>query len=247
MQNNWLITQLINRTVDGARLPQVSVLIEFEMQGCAVASNCQRTFNTHVYETSAVDSLTARNARNYRQVKRVSSYNAGSRLNETVTVNFNTSHSSFYFAIQDETTCVVITRLIIFYYVCPEQTVNLVHYPQTIAPISDTVIVTPSCVSNAEVADVRSPPRLACTNEGRWYHFIGSCSCIPGYLNNQYESTESCIACPSGTYLSPSNASCSVCPANSVSEQEGLSYCTCVDGYYRALRGEEDMPCECKF
>ena len=31
------------------------------------------------------------------------------------------------------------------------------------------------------------------------------------------------------------------CPrANSVSEREGLSQCTCVDGYYRALKGEED-------
>ena len=29
------------------------------------------------------------------------------------------------------------------------------------------------------------------------------------------------------------------CPANSVSEREGLSQCTCVDGYYRALSGEE--------
>ena len=50
-------------------------------------------------------------------------------------------------------------------------------------------------------------------------------------------------ACPAGTYLSPSNGSCSDCPANSVSEEEGLAQCTCVEGYYRAPRGEEDLPC----
>ena len=37
-----------------------------------------------------------------------------------------------------------------------------------------------------------------------------------------------------------------MCPANSVSEEEGLAQCTCVEGYYRALQGEEDLPCDCK-
>ena len=52
-------------------------------------------------------------------------------------------------------------------------------------------------------------------------------------------------ACPRGTYLSPSNGSCSTCPANSVSEKEALTQCTCLEGYYRAPQGEEDLPCHC--
>ena len=44
-----------------------------------------------------------------------------------------------------------------------------------------------------------------------------------------------CIACPAGTYLSLSNNSCSTCPANSISEEEGLTQCTCADGYYWEL------------
>ena len=115
-QSNWLITQLINRTVNGTRLPQVSVTIEFELQGCDVTLNCQRTFNTHIYETSSVANAERRNLTNYRQVERVSPDTTdGSRLNVTITFSFNTNHSSFYFAIQDETTCIVITRLIVFY------------------------------------------------------------------------------------------------------------------------------------
>ena len=55
--------------------------------------------------------------------------------------------------------------------------------------------------------------------------------------------THAYAACPAGTYLSPSNGSCSDCPANSVSEEEGLTQCTCVEGYYRAPQGEEDLPC----
>ena len=111
-QNNWLITQLINRTVNGMRLPQVSVMIELEQQGCDITLNCQRTFNTHVYETSSVDPLGARNLNNYRQVQRVSPDNTtGIRLNKTININFNTDHSSFYFAIQDETSCLAITLI----------------------------------------------------------------------------------------------------------------------------------------
>ena len=53
------------------------------------------------------------------------------------------------------------------------------------------------------------------------------------------------VACPAGTYLSPSNGSCSDCPANSVSEEEGLAQCTCIEGYQRAKQGEEDLPCTC--
>ena len=52
--------------------------------------------------------------------------------------------------------------------------------------------------------------------------------------------------CPNGTYFSPNNNNCSVCPANSVSERDGLAQCDCIDGYYRAATGEEDLPCRCK-
>ena len=73
-QSNWLITQLINRTVNGTRLSQVSVLIEFELQGCDATLNCQRAFNTHIYETSSEDSIERRNLANYRQLESFTSY-----------------------------------------------------------------------------------------------------------------------------------------------------------------------------
>ena len=93
-QNNWLITQLINRTVNGTRLSQVSVLIELEPACGAPNVNCQRTFNTHIYETSSEHADAARlNISNYRQVQRVSPDGpAGDIVNETIMVTFNTDH-----------------------------------------------------------------------------------------------------------------------------------------------------------
>ena len=185
-QNNWLITQLINRTVNGTRLPQVSVTIEFELQGCDTTLNCQKTFNTHIYETSSVDSDEARNISNYQQVQRVSPDNTdGTRVNETVVINFSTDHQAFYFAIQDETSCIVITRLIMFYYICPKQTADLIIFPETFAPPGNQagiplVSVTASCVANAEPENGLAP-LPSCLSEGIWSLVpTAGCKCTAG-------------------------------------------------------------------
>ena len=190
-QDNWLITQLINRTVNGARLPQVSVMIEFEQRNCDITLNCQQTFNTHVYEISTDNSTEARNLSNYQQVQSVSPDNTGgNRENETVTVNFSTNHSSFYFAVEDEKTCMVITRLIVFYTVCPAQTANLIQYPETISPSTNpqrnlSSPVTASCIENAEPENGIAPI-VSCGAEGIkfWKDVVPGegCHCVSGYF-----------------------------------------------------------------
>ena len=155
------------------------MLIEFELQGCDITLNCQRTFNTHVYETSSVDSAAARNTNNYRQVERVSPSNTGgSRVNETVTINFNTDSSSFYFAIQDETTCIVVTRVIVFSTVCPAQAVDMISYPLTVAPLTGITTISTSCVENAE--PVGADPKVVCSTDGSWNALTSQCRCRPG-------------------------------------------------------------------
>jgi hypothetical protein len=101
-------------------------MIEFELQNCDIILNCQKTFNTHVYETSLVSDAARRNLSNYRQIVRVSpDVTTGARVNETVVVTFQTNNEPFfYFAIEDETTCITITRMIVFYNVCPNQTID---------------------------------------------------------------------------------------------------------------------------
>ena len=179
-QSNWLLTQLINRTVDGSLLSQVSVQIEFELQNCDVTLNCQRTFNTYVYETSLASDDTRKILRNYRQVMRVSpDITTGARVNETVIVTFQTTEPFFYFAIEDETTCVVVTRMIVFYNVCPNQTIDLVSAPEIIAPATGFTEVEGSCASNAETENDNAP-KLICSPDGTWTVFGSGCRCAPG-------------------------------------------------------------------
>ena len=168
-------------------------MIEFEQRNCDITLNCQRTFNTHVYETSTENASAARNISNYRQVQRVSPDVTSERVNETVMIGFSTDHSFFYFAIEDETTCIVITRLIVFYYICPKQTADLIIYPETLAPSGNQAAipltsVTANCVASAEPENGLAP-LLSCLSEGIWSLVpTAGCRCIAGY----FQSNETC-------------------------------------------------------
>ena len=194
MQNNWLITQLINRTVNGIRLPQVSVVIEFKQRDCDVSLNCQRTFNTHVYERSSEDYTLARVISNYRQVQRVSPDDTtGNKVNKTVNIDFSdeSQETAFYFAVQDETSCITITRMIVFYHICPRQTFDFIHHPETIAPrfstqnvaVAPITVRTATCVDNAE-AENGMALLAFCSSGGVWSTPPGKgCHCMRGFAN----------------------------------------------------------------
>ena len=169
--------------MNGTRLPQVSVTIEFDLQNCDITLNCQRTFNTHIYETSSENGTAARNISNYRQVQRVSSSDTtGTRMNETVVANFNSNHSSFYFAIQDENSCLVVTRLLVFYHVCPASSLNdPTRIPETIAAGISSV-VQGYCVENAQTRNYNYYFSLLCVSGGAWFPPVGGqCHCLPAY------------------------------------------------------------------
>ena len=182
------------------RLSQLSVMIEFELRDCDISLNCQRTFNTHVYVTSSVNATAARNTNNYRQVQRVSpSSITGTRENITIAVNFNTNNSSFYFAIQDETTCIVVTRLLVFYHICPKQTVNLIQYPEIIAPgpelFGQSLAVNALCAMNAEPMGGSASLVLSCAAGGVWSRMpLGAgCRCVAGYFRSNEMCQCECI------------------------------------------------------
>ena len=85
-------------------------------------------------------------------------------------------------------TCISISRLALYYYICPEQVVNLVKYPETISPAlnSDSdVLLEATCVDNAVLSSSES--RLECSQRGRWKKHDIVCSCVQGhYLFNDF-------------------------------------------------------------
>lgn len=128
-QDNWLITQYISRRVNGTLLPDVSVLVAFELQGCTIGTtNCNSFFAVYIWETSAKNGTAARDTRNYQLVEDgIIIVGDNGFHNETREVAFNSSseegdeeeeHGGFYLAIRDTSTCIAINRLLVLYNVC---------------------------------------------------------------------------------------------------------------------------------
>ena len=187
-QNNWLIIQHISRQTT-TLLPQITVIIEYEFSNCETVINCARTFTIWKYANSTVDATLARDTSKYTQVVAIAPEDTtGSvRQNETIEVDFLGSETGFYLAIRDEDSCLLIHRVLVFYYVCPAITENLIIHPEILAPpISPTSqpinVNGGRCVPNASFA-VGSNPVLTCSQGGIW-SVIVNCMCNRGFTMN---------------------------------------------------------------
>ena len=188
-QDNWIITQHISRMVNGTALQQVTVQVDFIMNTCNIQNNCRRAFAIHKYETSTINTTAARNLSNYEFVDQIVPKNgSGSvRENGSVNISFATQATGFYLGIQDETSCIVIHRVLVFYYVCPAVTSDLITHPETIAPIigaSTPVQVVGNCVESARPQS-GATPYLTCSQKGVWTVNVGAgCVCNPGFQSS---------------------------------------------------------------
>ena len=139
-QSNWLITQHISRQLsDEQLLDYVSVQIEYELNGCDVSRQCRQSFDVFRWDTSDIDSAAARDVSKYMFVERISPEDTSGtmRANSTLTMDLTSvTETGLYLALVDLSTCIAVHRLLVFYYVCPAETSNLITRPETIAPES---------------------------------------------------------------------------------------------------------------
>ena len=96
---------------------------------------------------------------------------------------FSINTKGLYLAVVDRGSCTSIIRISVFYYICPEQTVNLVRYPETVAPPFSNPQdreATGVCIDNASQAS--ADLMLECEIRGEWeQNNDAMCSCNPGY------------------------------------------------------------------
>ena len=185
-QDNWLITQHISRMVNGTALQQVTVQVDFIMNTCDVDNNCRRSFAIHKYETSTINATAARNLTNYEFAGQIVPRDGSGtvRENGSVELSFSTEATGFYLGIQDDNSCIVIHRVLVFYYVCPAVTSDLIARPETIAPISGARQVVGQCVENAS-PESGAGPLFICSQNGIWTSNIGTgCVCGSGFQSS---------------------------------------------------------------
>ena len=193
-QNNRLITQHINRTVDGALLTHVTLRIEFQMLPCPFREFCERIIDLFKLETSVISRPEARDrVDDYVQIGSVvtgSSDEQDMFGTHNQTIDLVTEESGFYLAIHDSGACIQITRLVVLYYVCPNVTSNLVVHPKTLAPSDENrqgVRVMGNCVDNASPSSFESFVQLTCLARGSWLETsstLSQCVCDKGYYVN---------------------------------------------------------------
>lgn len=188
-QDNWLITQHINRVVNGNPLPQVRVLVEFEYN--CNDTRCEITLGLYKYETSVMQQMSlVRDTSQYDLETFLVSIQdtQQNRQNKTLEINFDTNQHGFYLAFRDGTTCIEITRVMVFYNVCPGGAGMFVTRPELIAPRithfskHNPISVTVNCVERAST-DSGVTAMISCTQGGVWTIPSGrQCHCFPGHV-----------------------------------------------------------------
>ena len=117
------------------------------------------------------------NTENYEQFGRARPSSTNSLYTETYSFTLDPSDTGFYVALRDIGTCVGISRLRVYHYICPSQQKGLVLYNETHVPESGSVNVNFNCVDNAE----SESDTVACNHDGTWG--VPVCKCNVGYEN----------------------------------------------------------------
>ena len=182
-QENWLITQHINTVLPGGeRLRKVTAQFEGILNGCDISRMCRQSFEVYKWETSTIDSTAAANTTNYVRVGRVSPDVTSGTMEFVASYDIELSAiGGFYLGVVDLSTCVTLTRVLVLYYVCPEETSELIHRPEAIESqsLEGSPSVEGECVENSSTPSVASP-LLVCTARGQWQAIV-PCLCNPGH------------------------------------------------------------------
>ena len=184
-QKNWLITQHINTVLlggGGERLRKVTVQFEGTLNGCDISRQCRQSFDVYKWETSILDRIAAANTSNYVRVGQVSPDDTSGSASFVKHLDIDLdAEDGFYLAVVDLSTCVTLSRILVLYYVCPEETSELISRPEAID--SESIEGTPSvegeCVENSST-ESGADPLLICGAGGQW-QVIVPCLCNPGY------------------------------------------------------------------
>ena len=182
-QENWLITQHINTVLPGGeRLRKVTAQFEGTLNGCDISRMCRQSFEVYKWETSTIDRTAAANTTNYVRIGRVSPDVTTGTMEFVASFDIELSAiGEFYLGVVDLSTCVTLSRILVLYYVCPEETSELIHRPEAIESQSfeGSPSVEGACVENSSIQSVASPI-LICGTRGQW-QVIKPSLCNPGY------------------------------------------------------------------
>ena len=151
--------------------------------------NCSKYVEVKTYETSLPDEEGRSKPTSYSEegAARVYLRQGPAKQLTNQVIPISGSSTGLYLAVVDPPpgSCLTITRVVLFYYVCPEQELNFVIYPEVIAPTSldsDSIQVVAVCSENAVLTS--QTQLLECKYQGRWEFNNASCECVDDHFKN---------------------------------------------------------------
>ena len=156
----------------------IAVEVIYDLQGCRYQLGCDMEFKLLNYKTNTPQPPSTTGS-GYMNIVNYEQFGIArpQALFERHDFTLYPSDTGFYIALQDTGTCVNISRLRVYRYICPKRQVGLVLYPETPAPVSGSVNidVNDMCVDNAVVSGT---PQATCHSNGIWGHRAESVASI---------------------------------------------------------------------
>ena len=180
-QDNWLISQFINITDDNVE--QLVVNMTFSSAG-SLCPQCQQSFSIQAYETNIPDETGRVNQSFYQDTNTRYFHRQNNEEVESAVDTFTITSKGLYLAVVDTGSCTRITRLYVFYYVCPSQVVNMIQYPETVSPPTTNPqdrTAMGTCIDQHASPIDGAILELDCSINGNWETNELGCSCDPGY------------------------------------------------------------------
>lgn len=189
-QDNWLLSQFISYEDANEVLFNVS----FRFSECQSRPTCSKPYVTlYGYNRDSIASHGDRiNPSNYQPLfgDALSSrleQPSGSVMQIGLTLRLTRPANSngFYLGLRDEGTCGSITRLIVYYIVCPARQEGLIIYPEVTVPAQNSldIVFNASCVANAH--SVTTLQVTAFSSNGSCSPVASggpACECDAGYI-----------------------------------------------------------------
>ncbi|UJR30946.1 hypothetical protein I4U23_018458 [Adineta vaga] len=278
--DNWLRSPYFKRQ----QAQRIEIELGFSVRDCSTFQtpneirSCRETFELYIHESDyedndflwssyqLVDIIAGNrftsNSYGSQSSSAAAAASSSSSSGNNLTVNVKTrgisiNKNGFYIAFRDQGACVSLLYVKIFYRLCEDTTVGLVHFPETPAGAHLTDIVERHgiCTTNSKMLN---KPLGFCKGNGEWAFqetsLRDSCHCQDGYellidnnnaMNNGLLSRAICKACSIGTFKSTisNNQRCEPCPLNSHTKDRGASSCICNDGFFRLNTSLLKSPC----
>ena len=193
-QERWMITHYININRTGVTELHLNVSFNPNVeQKC-----CADSVDVRVCPTNGPDE-TARSDLNQYTLSPIplQDFVDGVHLAEVTNLTVPITNSTglyLAFVASSPGTCIAISRITLFYFVCPKQDKNLISFPEMVAPPTESpqaVFVIPNCTTNAIVTSAPGT-QLECGAMGVWQTNGVSCECRRGYYYSKNASIPTC-------------------------------------------------------